>query len=341
MIDPLSEVVRDPSWLAHRYDPVRDMVHFVAADRAAHRAATFLTDEYLPGAAAPRVIARAGALALAPSPAPVHFIFHSAYCCSTLLARMLDAPGVATSLKEPVILNDLSGWRQRGGETGAIAKVLEGALRLLARPFEQGEAVVIKPSNLINSFAPAMMALRPDARALLLHAPLELFLNSIARKGMLGRLWARELFVKLSRDGLLDYGYDREELLGQTDLQIAALGWLGQHRLFHRMAQQLGPERVRTLDSETLTAEPARALQALAVHFGLPMDAAAADALASGPEAARHSKSGAPFDAAARRQQQRAAQAAHQEEIDKVVAWAAKVAETAGQTLTLPAPLLR
>ena len=47
------------------------------------------------------------------------------------------------------------------------------------------------------------MAMRPDARALFLYAPLEAYLASIARKGMWGRLWVRDLFGKLLREGML------------------------------------------------------------------------------------------------------------------------------------------
>lgn len=50
------DVARSARWLAHRYDPQGDMVHFVDAPRDIHRVATFLTDEYLPNHAAPVVI---------------------------------------------------------------------------------------------------------------------------------------------------------------------------------------------------------------------------------------------------------------------------------------------
>ena len=48
-------------------------------------------------------------------PATMHFIFHSAFCCSTVLARAFDIPGIAMGLKEPPIYNDIVGWRHRGG----------------------------------------------------------------------------------------------------------------------------------------------------------------------------------------------------------------------------------
>ncbi|MGQ0588829.1 MAG: hypothetical protein ACT4N8_04755 [Sphingosinicella sp.] len=335
----LAAIARDPAWLAHRYDPAGDKVHFVRAPRETHRAATFLIDEYLPETEKPFVADRRAALAAAAPPAPIHFIFHSAYCCSTLLARAFDVEGVATTLKEPVILNDIQGWQSRGGEPARIAEGLDSALALLARPFAAGEQVIVKPSNLINPFAPAMLAMRPDARALLLYAPLRIYLGSIAKKGMWGRLWVRELFVKLGRSGLLDYGFSSEEILRQTDLQIAAIGWLGQHRLFGQLAER-HPDRVRTLDSETLLARPDGALHALSDLYGLALDEGAAARLAESDAFTRHSKGGEKFGAAERQAEQRDAAAVHAEEIDKVAVWAEAVAESAGQSLDLPAGLL-
>ncbi|OYQ26091.1 hypothetical protein CHU93_12490 [Sandarakinorhabdus cyanobacteriorum] len=330
----VSTIASDPLWLPHRYDPAQDAVHFRHTPRAAHGAATFLTDEYL-GAATPRIVGRAAALAQAGPAAPLHFVLHSAFCCSTLLARAFDAPGLAMGLKEPVILNDLIGWQLRGGDGRQIAGVLDGALRLLERPFGPGEAVVIKPSNVCNAMAPLMLQFRPKSRALLLHAPLRVFLGSVARKGMDGRRWVRELLVKQLKQGLHGFGYSGEDYLQQTDLQIAAMGWLAQHALFARMAAQFGPQ-VRCLDSDQLLASPAAAMAALARLFDVPLDA---EAIVAGPIFSRHSKFGQAFTSEDRAKE-RAAEAAHQEEIEKVAIWTDAVAKAAGVPLQLPQPLL-
>jgi hypothetical protein len=333
----VAKIVQDAAWLSHRYDAVQDSIHFHHLPREKHRAATFLTDEYLGDLGAPTVIDRKRALAAMPERAPIHYVFHSAYCCSTLLARAFDIEGVSMGLKEPLILNDLSGWLRRGAERAALAERLDSALSLLARPFAAGEAIVLKPSNLINPFASAMLAMRPQAKALLLYAPLPLYLASIAKKGMWGRLWVRELFVKIGPSGVLDYGFSAEEIMRQTDLQIAAIGWLGQHRLFAQLASRLGAERVRTLSSEQLIGRPVETLAALGALFGLAFDA---EAVAAGPAFTSHSKDGAAFGAEARRAEQREAAAVHAEEVEKVTAWAEAVATAAGQSLELPAPLL-
>lgn len=326
-------------WLAHRYDPGHDAVHFVPVPRAAHRAATFLTDEHLPKGLTPLVVRRADALALAPPPVPLHFVFHSAYCCSTLIARAFDRPGWAMGLKEPVILNDIVGWKRRGGQGPDMASVLDDVLTLTARPFSAGEAVVVKPSNIVNVIAAPMLALRPQSCALLLYAPLRTYLASIAKKGLDGRLWVRTLLLGLLDDKLIDLGFNPRDYLAQSDLQVAAVGWLAQQALFARLVQQFGPDRVRTLSSDALLRDPAQAMAQLAGHFRMPLDAPALDEIVAGPAFTRHSKSDADFSAADRAAEHEAAQSAHADEIDKVARWAEVVAQTAGVSLTLPAPL--
>ena len=327
-----------PEWLAHRYDPQHDAIQFVRADRELRRTVPFLTDEHLPPAAEPLAARRQDSLAVAGEPAPIHFIFHSAYCCSTLLANAYDREGIASSLKEPVILNDLAGWRHRGGPPARVAEVLDHSLRLLARPFGAGEASVVKPSNAINALAPAMLAMRPDAGCILLHAPLRVYLGSIADKGLWGRLWVRELLMKQVKDGLVRLGFEPEDHLLQTDLQVAAVGWLAQHQLFARLAEA-NPARVRTLDSEALLARPADALAAIDRLFRL----------GDGPEGrrevvarvfARHAKFGGAFNRDDRAAGQRSAAELHGEEIEKVMAWAEAVASAAGVKFSLPLPLL-
>ena len=332
-------IARDPLWLAHRYVESKDAIQFRHLTREEHRAATFVTDEYLPRAPQLVEIGRREALATAPSPAPLHFIFHSAFCCSTLLARAFDREGMAMGLKEPPILNDITGWRRRGASGRDVAEVMDGTLKLLARPFAQGEATIIKPSNIVNGLIPLTMALRPDAKALLLYAPLRVFLTSVAKKGIDGRLWVRELFLGFRKDGLVHrLGFDDEQFFGQTDLQIAAAGWLAQQALFADLVEKLGT-RVRSLDSEALLDKPQEAVLALARLYGLDLDEQAATEIVQ-DVFHRNSKSGEAYDRAAREADYATAATAYGDEIEKVAKWAEAVAGAAGIPLRLPDTLI-
>jgi hypothetical protein len=333
-------VARDSAWLPNRYDEAEDLVHFVRLTREEHRAVTFITDEYIPAEAPRLVLRRSDVAAAAGPPAPLHFIFHSAYCCSTVLARAFDIEGVSMGLKEPLILNDMVGWRRRGGDPRRVGAMLDTALTLLARPFAPGEAVVVKPSNVLNGLAPAMLGLRPEASALLLHAPLPDFLRSIARKGLWGRRWVRELFIGQLRDGIVGLGLGEQHYLDLTDLQVAAAGWLAQQDVFARLVRQFGPARVRTLDSAVLMARPSEAMERLSELFALGLDRQAIEQVLAGPAFTSHSKSNAGFGAADRLAEQRDAAATHADEIEKVAIWAEAVAAAARVPMELKAPLL-
>jgi hypothetical protein len=325
-----------PDWLAHRYDPGQDAVHFIQVDREARARAPFLTDGDL-GERSQRILRRAD-VPTTGSEAPVRYIFHSAFCCSTLLANAYDRPGLAFSLKEPTILQDLVGWRHQGGAPAQIGAVMGDAVRLLARPFEASETCVIKPSNVVNGFIPALIGGRDNVRALLLYAPLHLFIASIAKKGLTGRLWVRDLLAKQLHEGFVDLGFTAQDYFSQTDLQVAAVGWLAQQAMFAKMAAAM-PHRVRTLDSEVLLNRPDDSMAALDTLFGVA-DTAEGRAAVVGSVFSRNSKTGETFSASDRRADQDDALSAYRDEIDKVVIWAAKVAEGAGVPMTLPAPLL-
>ena len=330
----------DAEWLAHRYIESEDRVRFVRVARARHAEAPFLTDDCLGELGSAHDVPAADCLAQA-RPGPLHFLFHSAFCGSTMLVRGLDRPSVAMGLSEPVILNDVVGFRRRGAESRAVARAADVATRLLARPFGPGEAVVVKPSNVLNPLAELLLALRADARGVFLYAPLETFLLSVARKGLGCRLWVRELAEGYLAEGLLaPLGLSPAELFRQTDLQVAAAGWLAQHLHFARLAEKLGPARLRPLDAERMTAAPAAAVSAVSGHFGLRLAAAEAEEMAAGPAFTRHSKSGAAYSAAARASDYAAARAAYGEEIEVVLAWAEKLADAASVAMEPPGGLL-
>lgn len=333
-------IAKDATWLPNRYDESQDLIHFVRLTREQHRAVTFITDDYI-SADAPRLVLKGSDVAAAAGPpAPLHFIFHSAYCCSTVLARAVDIEGVSMGLKEPLILNDMVGWRRRGADPRQLGAILDAVLTLLAQPFAPGEAVVVKPSNVLNSIAPVLLGLRPQSNALLLYAPLPDFLRSIARKDLWGRRWVRELFIGQLRDGMVDLGLGEQNYLDLTDLQVAAASWLAQHDAFTRLIGKFGPARVRTLDSATLMARPGEAMAGLSDLFGLGLDRQAVERVLAGPAFTSHSKSNADFGAADRLVEQRDAALTHADEIEKVAVWAGAVAAAAGLPMQLEAPLL-
>lgn len=324
----------DAEWLVHRYVESDDAFRFIHLPRGEHASHPFLIDSELGvRPTAPDVPAQS----LIDQPrGRLHFLFHSAFCGSTLLARALSAPGVAMGLSEPVVLNDVVGFRRRGAGPAAVARAADLSLRLLGRPFAAGEVVIVKPSNVLNPLAELLLKIEPDARAVFLYAPLETFLVSVARKGLHCRIWVRELLEGYLRDRFVDLGLMPEDYFRLTDLQVAAVGWLAQHQYFTQLTGKLDG-RIASLDADQLTSDPAAAIAAVAAHYRLPLDAAA---VAAGPAFQRNSKTGAAYSPGERSADYAAARQAYGEEIAMVMTWAKAVAANLGLSLAGPNPLL-
>lgn len=324
-----SDLVENSAWLLHRYDDAQDMFQFKAVSWEERRRHPFLSEEALQGITISRGVKADAFHPRTSQRASVHFIFHSAFCASTLLTKVLGHGGVS-SLSEPQVLNDLIGALRRGKSSVDIAKRLDASLGLLARPEPGKMAVLIKPSNLVNHLAHAMLALRPEAKAVFLYAPLRIFLGSVARKGLWCRLWVRELLEYQTDLGMIKFGFSAKDYLRLTDLQVAAIGWLAQYQLFRELESHYGAARLYFIDSETLTQQSDKTLDAVCTHFGLWPDAMQRAAVLSSPDLKQHSKFGHAFSSETRLQEGAVAEASYADEIGKVEEWARAVARSAG-----------
>jgi len=323
-----ASVLQDADWLPVHWHHARDVIDFAWIPRDRHPSLTFLAEQYWRELNPPVVsLDRSGLGELGSHNA--HYIFHSAFCCSTLLTRALNVPGRAMALNEPEILLDLASAAQHGRLTSDALRTVAG---LLARPFRPEESVAIKPSNEANVLAHHLLGGNEGSKAIFLYAPLKRFLNSVARKGMWGRLWARRLFSTLRAQTGIDVGIDEVGLLQLTDLQVAALSWLMHHAQGAALLAAF-PQRVKTLDSETFLANRAQTLDALGVHFGNALDGAN---IAAGPAFATHSKEiGRSVDPEAPLEP-RVPMPTIDEEIEMVATWAQSMAEHLGIAFDLP-----
>ena len=329
------EVALDPDWLPHTYDVGGANLTSVQVPRSARSDLVFLSDRHFSGNF-PKATFPAGALAAEVAKAeqaPIHFIFHSSHCCSTLLGKALEVPGVSLLLNEPDVMINLANRFIRTDDR-ANQERLELVLRLLERPFARGEAVIVKPTNFGNRLAEPILNMRPDSRAVLLYSNLETLLFSLAKRGMFGWIFGRQLFNQIREWSPLEFGYSPTELLEQTDMQVTALAWLMQMHHLDALARSFGPERVMLLDSKELLADPATALDKAQALFGLGLDSSQIQAIASGRVFSKHSKTpGQEYDAAVREKEHKATADAHAEDISMVGEWIKAVAAQVGAPL--------
>ena len=328
------EVALDPCWIPHTYDISGSMLTSVFVPPERRAGLLFLSDEHYAGQF-PKVTYPASELAKqVPEAAegPLHFIFHTAFCCSTLMLKALDLPGRTVGLQEPDIMINLGNRFIRADDRGNRER-LRLALRLLARPFAPGETTIVKPSNFANRLIMPILESSQSTRAVLLHGDVRSLIRSLLKRGMWGRIWGRRLLWSELGWSPLNLGYDAEQTFVLTDLQALALGWMMQMRHFAEVAKRMG-DRVVLVDSGDFLADPAGTLRVISRLFALGMDEATIEEVVNGPTFARHSKfSERDYGNLERAADQDAAESAHREEIEMVLKWIEAVAAHLGVDL--------
>ncbi len=338
-IAPPDQLSNAPAWMPFDYDAQADDFLFAYLPKDVQRRLTFLDPRYMGGVPLSDPITADALEHIGDPPArPAHFIFHTAFCCSTLLARALDIPGVSMGLKEPAVLVSLAGAMSRAGETSEFKRALGVALDLLARPLSAGETQIVKPSNLTNVLAPSIMRVRPQTKAIVIYSSLEDLLRSTARKGPAGHAFSRELTAFLENftpRSLLD-----SPLRPFTDFEHAAYAWLIQAQLLSTMARELGSERVRMLDCATLLASPTEALGEAGLLFELKTSPETWSSVAEGPVFREHAKQmGTPFSAHDRRAELEDVTTSSKAEIADTIDWALAVVRSAELDIDLAGAL--
>lgn len=332
----LRDIALDPDWLPHTYDPGGANLTSVRVSESERSALMFLSDEHFAGNFRKESFP-ADAISSEVKEAeraPIHFIFHTSFCCSTLLAKALRVQGVSSVLMEPDVLINLANRFIRDDDS-ANRKRLELVLRLLERPPHPDQTIIVKPTNFANRLADPVLAKRPNSRAILLYSDVSTFLRSLLKRGMWGRIVGRKLFNQLSRWSPLDLGIDADLIIEQTDVQIAALAWLMQIHHFHSIARAFGRERVMFMESSDLLADPGSVLARAQQFFALDLPRQRTDSIAGGPVFSTHSKfSDRDYDSGQREQDHQTVGDAHLEELAMVVQWIEAVAAQVGAPLT-------
>ena len=335
-------LIADPAWLPNAIDMDRRVVAFARIDRAGLVREAFLDARMASSvsatATAPLDALLTAANGDAPKPA---FIFHSAFCCSTLMARALDAPGACLSLKEPEILMGLANAYRMARNAAARAEVDKARdliLKLLARPHQASERVLIKPTNTANNLAPILAA--DGAHILFLHGDLKSFLVSVLKKGEACKAFVRKQYTIFALDPDGVGAIPERQALGFTDLQISALVWRHQMEMFTRALTSPGGPQLRSLDFRRLLDQPAETLKAANQHLALNISEKTLEAAATGPVFQKNSKfDDQQYDAGARAQDEAELVARHSEELTMIENWAMQLKLATDVQRTLPAPL--
>lgn len=344
------ELLTQPEYFLHTLDLVAGECEFLKLDKAAFRRLAFMDQRIRPGtweSARVSLDIMEKLVADRPTPPaskPINYIFHTAFCCSTLISRCLDIEGICYALREPQVLMQLANYKrlrsQNAPEAAPQRNLLDTVLFLLAKSAADGETTVIKPTNAANNLLGEIAQHSRTRGVLLLYSSLEQFLVSIIKKGEEGRAFVRKLFNVIRKDSERTRALPLESLAQLTDLQIAAFVWYLQMDVYLKVINDYPGATIRTLNCDVFLADPVDILLRICELFGIKISSATLATIIAGPIFKKNSKNDAQdYDSAVRKdeylqilQQQGAA-------IKAILVWSEGIRPEGPPTLPLPRPL--
>lgn len=212
-------------------------------------------------------------LAMAPA-ARTGYLFHTSFCCSTLLARLLDFPGRSVALKEPLILRRLSDAALDGTHDPELTNA---AVKLLFRDIG-GAAVLVKPTHVALNIAHDLLNAAPATKALLITSTLEDFMISNIKKTEETQRKVPELVERFMAASGLPARLPPEAFEPPSFLAGVSLQWHAQQQLVRDLLNGPSGPAVQVVQEAGLLRAPADTLRAALDWLGwaIPEDAIAA-----------------------------------------------------------------
>jgi len=275
-----NQLFTSPGMYPLHINPLKRVVEFCEMDSDSYRRSPFLDHRII------KASARSFALpfdeihtdATFSRPADVRIIYHSAFCCSTLLARYLDAISKSLVLREPHSLYELASFK-RFYNTNIIHnvslpdwdKLYQFIILLLSRRYASSHPVIIKPSDGCNNLMEELLNTNSENRGLFLYSDIHRFLVSVLKyeqRHEWARIRVRELTLDRQKKGMM-VKYDPRRL---TNWQTAALVWIYHIEMYNQTCQTTKRDKICALDSVLLLNRPVSALSAILRHFGNAVD---------------------------------------------------------------------
>jgi len=259
-------------------------VRFASMTRQTYGASTFLDSRLVTAPGEILAIDRGAVQSAAHAmPKPRAWLFHTTFCGSTLMSRLLERHG-ALVLREPGLLDTLCGSACNGLDDASKADwhaKLNLLLPLLGRQFEPEMPVIVKGSTACNFLFPEL--LEDGSLAIFLHFGLISHLVATMRTPA-----HREHFKATLK--VLAPAVEAEvgSLAGVHEYEAAAALWLAQMRSFIRASATI--PGLASLDTEAFFDTPGEALANVSAFFQLPGSSPAAPIEPKDPLLGRHAK---------------------------------------------------
>jgi hypothetical protein len=339
-----TSLCNDPSQFLYAFDFKLNVAQILEMPRASFDRSIFLDGRIDRGkremarVTIPQLLAVAGSID--PAKRFCGYIFHIAQCGSTLLARALDGAHRSLSLREPYALRQL-GVIGAGGDRAGFNEPLHGpldelirlALVMYGKRWEAAAPVIVKANVPVNFIADKVLALTPEAPAIVLYFGLQEYLGAVLRTEGHER-WVETVYQELD----LDSRHLISHNLPQCTAERAAALWFVQMQAFDLLLKKY--PNVRSLDAVQFLAEPVQAIVAAANLMGVALSPDEAHGLVASDLFATYSKNPTlDYDAEVRIARSRQTFERKAAEIERAFTWVQNLPDKASLPTELERPL--
>lgn len=308
--------VADPRWFPVDLDPVTPRFAMLRIDEG-HVTEPAFMDNRLGVDFSAAIPVPLAAMPDLPAPPRTAWLFHTSFCCSTLLARALQDPPACMVYREPLVLRRLSDARDRGM---VVTPWMAPTTRLLFRPWHEAGTVVVKPTHAALNIAGELLAATPGSRAVALLSSLDDFLVSNIKKTPETHAKVPALVERAIAAGSLRHRLAGRAIEPPSLLAAVALQWVAQRELLVDIDAH-APGRLLFMDASRILADLADAARECLGWWGLPVDIDALRARAMRVAGVNAKQTSATYSA--RQREGEAAQLARMfaRELDEARAW--------------------
>lgn len=197
------------------------------------------------------------------------FIFHTAFCGSTLMSQALDAVFHTLPIREPELLGNLLMYLRNPANSAEDKNAwYRRVMALLSRRFEARNPAVIKGNDYANPVMLAMIERHADSPMLFMYTPLQEFLAGCLKADN-RKQWIAQRYTALRLPIIRQLGLGADFTLDDDAYgELAAVYWAYNIALFQQ-AYRAAPASVRSLEFSTMLENPAFAVARCGEWFGL------------------------------------------------------------------------
>ena len=199
---------------------------------------------------------------------PLAFIFHTAFCGSTLMSQALDALYETVPLREPEVLGNLMMYLRSGAQDVNKVSWFSRVLLLLSRRYDGQQIPVIKANDYANPLLMDLLQWQNEIPVLFMYTPMREFLAGCLKAEN------RQQWIKQRFDSIKPFAHEVIGVSALPDIaenaygEMACVYWSYNVAYFMK-SQSSNPPRIHSLDFNTMLKHPAECIKACADLFEL------------------------------------------------------------------------